>query len=243
MAGILAGDGETTGAVDSGTAEVRMFRAAPGEEWPTVAIAWEGDTVTFGPEHTGNLDFRVEYQINCSNDPAPSQCADTQRGWANHVLWAWGGGFDEYADGGAAYEHHIPFSAIFPRLTGDGGRNMYLSAVIGSETPAVALPYATAEYRGEAAVRIFPPDGWEGHELFLSDIALTVEFPGNTVSGVMDNWRSWNDPEEDYSGLAYTVRPATVTGNGFAATMEPAADCEGCWPMESSTLAGTFYGP
>jgi len=115
--------------------------------------------------------------------------------------------------------------------------------VVGSETPAGALPSATAEYRGAAAVRFFPPDRWEGHELFLSDIALTAEFPGNTVSGVMDNWRSWNDGDADHSGLAYTVRPATVTGNGFTATMEPAPGCRGCWPIESSTLAGTFYGP
>ena len=242
VAGLLAGEDETTEAFPpEREMRVRMFRAASGDEWPTVAITWEGDPVTFGPEHTENLDFRVEYQINCSNDPAPSQCGDAREG--NHVLWAWSGSFEGYADGVTDHEHHLPFSAIFNPTTEDGGRRTYLSAVIGSETAANALPSATAEYRGGAAVRFFPPDGWEGHELFFSDLTLTAEFSGNTVSGVMDNWEKWRDEEADYSGLAYTVNAAPIAGNGFAATMEPAADCEGCWPIESSTLAGKFYGP
>ena len=115
--------------------------------------------------------------------------------------------------------------------------------MIGSGTPTSALPSATATYGGRAAVRFFPPDRREGHELFLSDLALTAEFSGNTVSGVMDNWESLNDAEADYSGPAYTVNSAPITGNGFAATIAPAADCERCLPPESSTLAGTFYGP
>jgi len=241
VAGLLAGEGETTGTAT--TAEVRMFRAASGDGWPTVAIAWEGETVTFEPEHTLNPGFDVDYHIDCSGDPTPTQCTDAQKGWANYLLWAWGGDFDDYADGSAFYEHHIPFNAIFPRPVQNGGRNTYLSAVIGSETPAGALPSAAAEYSGGAGVRFFPPDRWEGHELFLSDLTLTAEFSGNTVSGVMDNWRSWNDGDADYSGLVYTVNSAPIAGNGFTATMAPAADCEGCWPIESSTLAGTFYGP
>ena len=70
MAGLLAGEGETSEAVDSRTAEVRMFRTAPGGR-PTVAVAYGSDTVTFGPEHTPNPTFSVEHRINCSNGPAP----------------------------------------------------------------------------------------------------------------------------------------------------------------------------
>ncbi|MCY4240110.1 MAG: transferrin-binding protein-like solute binding protein [Rhodobacter sp.] len=244
VAGLLASENETTEALSpERKMEVRMFRAASGDEWPTVAITWEGDTVTFEPEHTRDLEFDVEYQINCSNDPAPSQCAETQKGWANYVLWGWGGDFEDYADGTADHEYHIPFNAIFPRPAEDMGRNTYLSAVIGSETAANALPSATAEYRGGAGVRFFPPGGWEGHELFLSNLTLTAEFAENTVSGVMDNWRLWPEEGEEYSGLVYTVNSAPITGNGFTATITPAADCEGCWPLESSALSGTFYGP
>ena len=110
--------------------------------------------------------------------------------------------------------------------------------MIGSGTPTSALPSATATYGGRAAVRFFPPDRREGHELFLSDLALTAEFSGNTVSGVMDNWESLNDAEADYSGPAYTVNSAPITGNGFAATIAPAARKPPRSPLGSSALNG-----
>jgi len=37
--------------LDSGTAEVRMFRATPDGEQPTVAVTWGSGMVAFGPEH------------------------------------------------------------------------------------------------------------------------------------------------------------------------------------------------
>ena len=221
-----------------------MFRAEAGGR-PTVAVTWNGDTVTFGPEHTPRPDVSVEYQIHCSRDTTPSQCGETRgKGWANYLLWTWTGGFARHADGSAPYEYHIPFSTVISRPTEDAGHDHYLSAVIGSETPADAPPSGTATYRGGADIRLFPPEnGWGDDERFHSDLTLTAHFSGNTVSGVMDNWYSGDNRDDDHSGLSYTVTSAPIAGNGFTATMEPAAGCEGCWPIESSTLAGTFYGP
>ena len=71
--------GLATTHLDSGTAEVRMFRAAP-DAGPTVAVTWESDTVTFEPEHTLNPRFNVQYHIDCQSDPAPSQCGDAPEG-------------------------------------------------------------------------------------------------------------------------------------------------------------------
>ena len=245
VAGVGVADAGPTEFLDPGRElEVRLFRAEAGGR-PTVAVAWNGDTVTFGPEHTPRPDVNVEYQIHCSRDTTPSQCGETRgKGWANYLLWTWTGGFARHADGSAPYEYHIPFSAVISRPAEDAGHDHYLSAVIGSETPAGALPSGTATYRGGAAVRLFPPEnGWGDDERFHSDLTLTAHFSGNTVSGVMDNWYSGDNRDDDHSGLSYTVTPAPIAGNGFTAMMEPAAGCEVCWPIESSTLAGTFYGP
>ena len=94
------------------------------------------------------------------------------------------------------------------------------------------------------AVRLFPPEnGWGDDERFRSDLTLTAYFSRNAVEGVMGNWESPVNPDDDYSRLSYTIESAPIAGNGFTAPMEPAADCVNCLEVASSTVRGDFYGP
>jgi len=225
--------GDTAAFENQGEVTVRVFRTAP-DVMPTVEVTRDGTATTFGPEHEHLRSYRI-------GESAPDSQDETR-------LWTWAGYPLEHAEG--AYgngdpileRYHIPIG--FSRDT--SGTDVRRNFVIGLLTPPGDMPNdVSAVYEGRVEMETW---GTEDNSLggdYLSDIRLTADFADSTITGRLDNWRLLLDGEEYRSveDTAYVIPETSITGNGFAGELAPAADCIDCWEIVSSEVSGGFYGP
>jgi hypothetical protein len=117
---------------------------------------------------------------------------------------------------------------------------------VGNITPTAEIPVTgKATYNGSIAGYVFTPTA--AHNITSGVLALTVDFGGNSVGGVVTSILT-SEVNKGTSGVmsAIYLSGGTVSGAGFAGNAVAAPPCA-CTSVEvagaTGTFGGKFYGP
>ena len=109
--------------------------------------------------------------------------------------------------------------------------------------PTATLPASTARYDGRVYMNGWPranPSGG-GRARYEGSLALTADFDGGTIGGVLDGWRVQGPGESDESDIDAEV----LVQNGTIANNQLSADLTGMRDAADFTgnMTGQFFGP